>query len=237
MLGAGWPLGEPPGAIDGVDGDGGEAQFLRGFDHAGAAAALVFHLVAQFGDLGARALDRDLLFQIGGAARIGRLDAGLDLADLDQRDAEPALHRLADLAGRQREGGVRDRRIDNRRFRDRAEVDVGRGEPALLGQIVERHSGCDAAARRRGFFRVRKHDLRHLALLRRAKLVAALLEQLPWRPRRRLRTICRSLPALSRQRISCDIRARGTGPCDRRNSRPASPATAGRWFRPGRRRA
>ena len=48
-------------------------------------------------------------FRSAATALIGRLDAGLDLADLDQRDAEPALHRLADLAGRQRERGVGDR--------------------------------------------------------------------------------------------------------------------------------
>ena len=48
------------GAVDGVDGDGGKAELLRGLDHAGAAAALVFHLVAQVGDLDARALGGDL---------------------------------------------------------------------------------------------------------------------------------------------------------------------------------
>src|ERR1700687_2632848 len=48
--------GEAAGAIDAVDGDGSKTQFLRGFGDAGAAAALVLHLVAQLGDLGARAL-------------------------------------------------------------------------------------------------------------------------------------------------------------------------------------
>ena len=65
-------------------------------------------------------------FRSGGEAFIGRFDPGLDLADLDQGDAELALYRLADLAGRQREGRVRDRGIDDRGFRDQAEVDVGR---------------------------------------------------------------------------------------------------------------
>ena len=50
MLVASWPLGETAGAVDGVDGDGGESQFLRGLDDAGAAAALVFHLVAELAD-------------------------------------------------------------------------------------------------------------------------------------------------------------------------------------------
>ena len=45
-------VGGAAGAIDGVDGDGGQPELLRGLDHAGAAAALVFHLVVEFGDLG-----------------------------------------------------------------------------------------------------------------------------------------------------------------------------------------
>src|SRR3984893_11359533 len=101
------------GAIDGVDGDGGEPEFLGGFDHPGAAAALVFHLVAQFGCLGARALGGNFLLQVRGDGFIGRLDARLDLADLDQRYAELALHRLADFAGRQRKRRVGNRGIDH----------------------------------------------------------------------------------------------------------------------------
>ena len=68
MLAAGWPFGEAAGAIDGVDGDGGKPELLRGFDDAGAAAALVFHLVVQFGNLGARALRGDFRLQAGGNA-------------------------------------------------------------------------------------------------------------------------------------------------------------------------
>ena len=171
--------GKAARAVHGVDGDGGEPQFLRGLDNARATAALVFHLVAQLGDLGARAFARNLLLELRGDAFIGWLDARLDLADLDQGKAELALFRLAYLAGRQREGGVRNRRIDDRGFRDQAEVDVGWIEAALLGEILERQSGCDAVARRQGFFRVRKDDLRNLALFRRSELVAALLEYLP----------------------------------------------------------
>ena len=115
-------------------------SFCDGFDHAGAAAALVFHLVLEFGDLGARAFGRDFLLHLGRDAFIGRRHAGLDLADLDQRHAEPALHRLADLAGGQRKRGIRDGGIDDRGFRDHAEVDVGQIEVALLGEVVERHA-------------------------------------------------------------------------------------------------
>ena len=91
-------VGQAAGAVDGVDRDGGQPELLRGLDHAGAAAALVFHLVVEFGDLGARAFGRDFLLHLcGDAFKRGR-HARLDLADLDQRHAEPALHRLADLA-------------------------------------------------------------------------------------------------------------------------------------------
>ena len=178
MLATGWPSGQAAGAVDGVDRDGGQAELLRGLDHAGAAAALVFHLVVEFGDLGARALGRDFLLHLCGDAFVGRRHARLDLADLDQRHAEPALHRLADFAGRQRKRRIRDRGIDDRGFCDQAEVDVGQIEIALLGEIVERRSRRDAAARGLRFLCVGKHDLRDLALLGRAELVAALLEYL-----------------------------------------------------------
>jgi len=91
-------VGHPARAIDGIDGDRVEAEFLGRFNDAGATAALVFHLVAQFGHLGTGAFGRDFLLQISGDLFIGRLDAGLDGADLDQRHAELALHRLAHFA-------------------------------------------------------------------------------------------------------------------------------------------
>ncbi len=65
-----------------------------------------------------------------------------------------------------------------RGFRNQAKLDVGRIEVALLGEILERGSGADAGTRCRGFVGVRKHDLRHFAPFRRAKLVAALFEYL-----------------------------------------------------------
>ena len=178
MLATGWPSGSAAGAIDGVDRDGGQAELLRSLDHVGAAAALVFHLVLDFVDLGARAFGRDFLLHLCRDAFKRRRHARLDLADLDQRHAEPALHRLADFARRQRKRRIRNRRIDDRGFCDHAEVDVGQIEIALLGEVVERRSRRDAAARGLRFPFVGKHDLRDFALLRRAELVAVLLEDL-----------------------------------------------------------
>ena len=84
-------VGRAAGAVDGLDGDRGQSELLGGFDDAGAAAALVFHLVVEFGDFAARALGREFLLDLRGDAFIGRRRAGLDLADLDQRHAEAAL--------------------------------------------------------------------------------------------------------------------------------------------------
>jgi len=128
---------EAAGAIDRVDGDGGQSQLLRGFDDTSAAAALVFHLVAQIGNRLARAFGGNFLFQICRDAFIGHFDPRFDLADLDQRHTELARYRLADLAGGQREGRIRDRGIDDLRFRHQSEIDVGGLQSPLLRQIVE----------------------------------------------------------------------------------------------------
>src|SRR5262249_4230081 len=103
----------PARTIHSVDGDGRQSQLLRGVDHVGAAATLVFHLVAQVRNLVARTLGREFFLDVRRDAREIRLDRRLDGADLDQRHTEFALHWLADLAGRQREGRVRDRGIEN----------------------------------------------------------------------------------------------------------------------------
>src|SRR5205085_10540445 len=113
------------GAIDGIDGDGVEAEFPGRFNDAGATAALVFHLVAQFGHLGTGAFGRDFLLQVSGDAFIGRLDARLDGADLDQRHAELALHRLAHFARGKRKSRIGDFGIEDGGFSDRAEGDIG----------------------------------------------------------------------------------------------------------------
>ncbi len=144
----------------------------------GAAAALVFHLVVELGDLGSRPFDRDFLFHLRCYAFIRGHRTRFDLADLDQCHAEAALYRLAHLAGWQRKRRVRNRGIDDRGFGDDAEVDVGEVQVALLGEVVERRSGGDAAPRGERFFHARKHHLLDFALLGRADLVAALLENL-----------------------------------------------------------
>src|ERR1035437_5695210 len=125
------------GAIDGVDGDGGQSQLLRGLDDTSATAALVLHFVAQLRNLCARTVGRNFFLKVCGEAFIGWLDPRLDFADLDQGNAEPAFYRLTDFAGRQRKGGVRNRGIDDPGFSDQAEVDVRWIEPALLGEILE----------------------------------------------------------------------------------------------------
>ncbi len=89
------------------------------------------------------------------------------------------MRRLADLAGAKRKCGVRRGRLQDRGFRDQAEFVVGRFQAALLGEILERQSGSDAAARGLRFVHAGKDDLRYFALLGRAELVLALVENLP----------------------------------------------------------
>ena len=71
MLVTGWPLRRRPERSTASMVTAVKPQLLRGFDHAGAAAALVFHLVVEIGDLGARALGGNVLFQVRGDAFIG----------------------------------------------------------------------------------------------------------------------------------------------------------------------
>ena len=87
-----------------------------------------------------------------------------------------------------------------------------------------------------GFFRVREDDLRHLALFRRSQPVAALLEQL-------LGVLVGDLRPFAdlfrRDRDKGDLAIFGRaelGLVVVEIGRPASPATADRSFRPGRRR-
>ena len=126
MLATGWPSGVRPERSTASIVTGGQAELLRSLHHIGAARALVFHLVLDFADLGARAFGRDFLLDLGGDAFKGRHRARLDLADLDQRHAKAPLYGLADFARWQRKRRVRDRGIDDRAFCDQAEVDVGK---------------------------------------------------------------------------------------------------------------
>ena len=63
----------------------------------------------------------DLAFDLRRDLFVGLLRARLDLADLQQHGAEPALDRRADLAGLEREGGVGDGRIDDVGLRHHAD--------------------------------------------------------------------------------------------------------------------
>ena len=99
-------------------------------------------------------------------------------------------------------------------------------------------AGGDAAPRRLGFLDVREHHLRNL------RAVPG-VDSLSRRSSKSLPGVLvghgRPFADLVRRDHDkgelADIRARGTGSCGRRNSRPASPARAGRWCRPGLRRA
>ena len=91
MLVAIWPLGRRPERSTASTVTAVSPSFCAASIDAGAAAALVFHLVAQIGDRLARAFDRNFLLQACGEAFIGWRDPGLDLADLDQGNAEACL--------------------------------------------------------------------------------------------------------------------------------------------------
>ncbi len=132
----------------------------------------------RLGDLGAGPFGRDFLLQAGRHAGVIGLDRRLDGADLDQRHAELALDGLADVTRGKRERGIRNRGIEDGGFADHAEIDIGRFEIALLGEVLERQSCGDAIARRLRLGHVREDDLRYLALLRGAVAIAALREQL-----------------------------------------------------------
>src|SRR5436305_1947066 len=85
---------------------------------AGSPATLIFHLVVKARDLAAGALGCDLALQLRRDAFVSRLNAGLDLADLDQYRSEPPLHRLTYLAGRHRKCRVGNRGVDHCGFGD-----------------------------------------------------------------------------------------------------------------------
>ena len=69
-------------------------------------SACILDLVVDVEHLGLGARGRELLLELAGDL-LERADLfGLDLEDLHQHGAEPALHRRADLAFLEREGGV-----------------------------------------------------------------------------------------------------------------------------------
>ena len=100
---------------------------------------------------------------------------GLDLEHLDERGAEAALDRRADLALLEREGGVRHRAVDHGGLGQRAEIDVLVGEAAFLGDLGEARALGDAIGGGARFLRVGKDDLLDVAPFRRDVAAAALL--------------------------------------------------------------
>ena len=99
------------------------------------------------------------------------------LRDLDDRDAETALDRRADLASLQRESGVGDGAVDHGGFRDRAEIDVGFLEAALGGKRLECRALGKLVGGRLRLLHVRKHDLLDVTALRRLEARVALLRR------------------------------------------------------------
>ena len=133
----------------------GEIEFLGDIREGSTGAALVLDLVVLRAHFIARALERELrLISLATSARTADLFR-LDLADLDDGGAEAALHRLADLAGLQREGGIGDRGVEHPSLTDETEIDVAALAVGGRGHLLEGHIGL-----RQLFARQRAHPLR-----------------------------------------------------------------------------
>ena len=85
---------------------------------------------------------------------------------LEHETAEAALHRLADFAFFEREGGVGGGRIDDAGFGLQAEIDVGGVEVALFHEVGERQARANALTRGLRLVEIREHDLLHLPAFR-----------------------------------------------------------------------
>ncbi len=107
---------------------------------------------------------------------VGLFLAGFDLADLQQHGAKSPFDRGAHFARLEREGSVRNGRIDNFGLRDRAKIGIRRTHATVLGDLVEGCAFGDTLARGRRIVSIRKDDLPQLALFRLAVAVLALLE-------------------------------------------------------------
>ncbi len=156
-----------------------KAKLLRGLDDARATAAFVLHLVAQLGDLVAGALGGDLGLHLlrRRSPQVGVTPGSILPTLTSATPKRPCTGWLTSPDGSWKAASpTAGSRIAD--FGDQAEIDVGRIEVALAGDVVERGARRDAGARSFGVAEVRKHDLRDLALLRRAEPVLALLEDL-----------------------------------------------------------
>jgi hypothetical protein len=112
------------GAVDRRDGRHRKAVLARDLGQRTGRGALVLDLVVDVVDGVLGALDGDLAAQLG-CDLLERLDAlRLDMRDPDEDGAEPALHRSAHRARREREGGLGDGRVDHLGLREGAELEV-----------------------------------------------------------------------------------------------------------------
>ena len=176
----------------------------------------VLDLVVNAADVVRGAIDRDFLLQPLGDL-LERLDARRrHLGGAQDHRAELAFDDVADRAGREREGGVRDRLVENPRARDVAEVDVLVGEVARLGDVVEARAGLDLGASASPPPPRRGNDLLDLPILRRRE---ALCPSPCHRARLRIR-VRRPRPAWrgvgrrdQRARRARDIPAPDSSPC------------------------
>ena len=114
-----------------------ELELARRVGERRAAQPLVLDLLLHVDEFVLGALDRDLALELLGNLLVGLGRGGLDAQHLGDGDAEASLDRGGDLAGLQGEGGVGHRAIDDRGFRDGAEIDVGFLESALGGERLE----------------------------------------------------------------------------------------------------
>ena len=161
-------LSLPERSIAGMDVT--ERPFSRAICGSGrAAGALVLDLVVDLVDGVLGALDGDLAAQLG-RDFLERLHAlRLDMRDPDEDRAEPALHRAAHGARREREGGLGDGRVDHLGLREGAELEVLLGDVLLRRHGLEAGALLDAAEGGLGLARGREDDLLDGAALGRAE--------------------------------------------------------------------
>src|SRR5262249_10749019 len=101
-----------------------QLQLGRGFLDCAAAGSIVLDLVVQASYLGLGAFERNVRAKLRRGFGKGLRRFGDDLRYRDERGSKPRLYWRADLALLQSESLVRDRRLDDARFRYCAQVDV-----------------------------------------------------------------------------------------------------------------
>src|SRR5215468_4472608 len=150
------------GAIDRLDGARLELQIGGGLGQRFALCARILDLVVEVENLGFGARGGQLLLEFAGHLLERANLLRLDLEDLHQHGAEAALHRHADLAFLEREGGIGRRPVDYRGFGHRAEIDVLFALAELLADLGEARAFRDALrsrARRLGIGKIDLQDV------------------------------------------------------------------------------